>query len=92
MTYRPDPGKREPGGSDVLFTVRESHFVGLALFVAGFLLALFLSAVVFFYETPAINCYQEDSCYADYYHHQWHIIYGQRPEQQILTPSSTSKE
>lgn len=47
--------------------------------VFGFLISLSLCASVFFYETPAVNCPSEDSCYADYSSGTWHIIPGERP-------------
>lgn len=79
---------------DIVLTIREGHVFAFLAFVFGFVVAIFLSATVFFYSTPGINCVHEDSCYADYdgTTGRWHIIYGERPEQQILVPSSTTKE
>lgn len=46
-------------------------------FVMGLLLA-FLLATNIFHTTPAINCPQEDACYADYHDGAWHIY--RKPE------------
>jgi hypothetical protein len=42
------------------------------LLVMGFVIGL-LFASGWFYETPSINCPQEDSCVVDYYDGAWHI-------------------